>query len=150
MDDLYDVARQVTDEVMGAGTYAEVNKGNPDPRVQAAIQRVGVHETHCCPFHGCKYGDEDCPVESGKASPRYSMNNGCEVCEGILERWRLFSDKELWNIEAGLLWGLRTGEQLDPEQPELRISDHYAHSLISEITVERDMRKRERAEKKTP
>lgn len=22
----------------------------------------GVHERHCCVEHGCKYGDDDCPV----------------------------------------------------------------------------------------
>jgi len=26
----------------------------------------GVHQTHCCLLHGCKYGDDDCPVVSGK------------------------------------------------------------------------------------
>lgn len=37
--DLYDVALQITDEVLGPGTYAEHNTGNPDPGVQAAIAR---------------------------------------------------------------------------------------------------------------
>ena len=27
----------------------------------------GVHNTHCCKVHGCKYGDHDCPVEFGTA-----------------------------------------------------------------------------------
>jgi hypothetical protein len=36
-DPLYDVAREVTDEVLGAGTYAEVNAGSLNPGVQAAI-----------------------------------------------------------------------------------------------------------------
>lgn len=26
-----------------------------------------VHLTHCCVVHGCKYGEEDCPVETGVA-----------------------------------------------------------------------------------
>lgn len=39
MADLYDVARQVTDEVLGEGTYDEINSGNPDPGVRAAIRR---------------------------------------------------------------------------------------------------------------
>lgn len=38
-EDLYDVARQVTDEVFGQGTYAELNRDHPDPGVQRAIQR---------------------------------------------------------------------------------------------------------------
>lgn len=36
---LYDVAREVTDEALGDGTYATLNSGNPDPGVQAAIKR---------------------------------------------------------------------------------------------------------------
>jgi len=41
---LYDVARQVTDEVFGEGAYAELNGSNPHPAVQAAIKRSG-HQT---------------------------------------------------------------------------------------------------------
>jgi hypothetical protein len=37
---LYDIARQVTDEVFGTGTYADVNKNHPNPGVQAAIAKV--------------------------------------------------------------------------------------------------------------
>lgn len=36
---MYDIAREVTDNVLGIGTYAQTNAGNPDPRVQAAIRR---------------------------------------------------------------------------------------------------------------
>lgn len=25
----------------------------------------GVHISHCCILHGCKYGDRDCPVKLG-------------------------------------------------------------------------------------
>jgi hypothetical protein len=41
----------------------------------------GQHETHCCPLHGCKYGDEDCPVAALEIEPKYPKNNGCEECE---------------------------------------------------------------------
>jgi hypothetical protein len=40
MSDMYDIARRVTDEVLGEGTYADLNRGNPDPGVQAAIKRA--------------------------------------------------------------------------------------------------------------
>ena len=40
------------------------------------IVNVGVHETHCCVDHGCKYGDEDCPVASGQLKQLYP----CEEC----------------------------------------------------------------------
>lgn len=37
---------------------------------------TGVHQTHCCIKHGCKYGDEDCPVVTGLILQRYP----CEDC----------------------------------------------------------------------
>ena len=36
----------------------------------------GVHETHCCFEHGCKYRDEQCPVALGIVKQRYK----CESC----------------------------------------------------------------------
>jgi hypothetical protein len=38
---LYRVARDVTDAASGAGTYAKLNGGNPDPKVQAVIAEHG-------------------------------------------------------------------------------------------------------------
>ncbi len=35
-----------------------------------------VHSTHCCLEHGCKYGDEDCPVVSGREIQEFR----CEKC----------------------------------------------------------------------
>ncbi len=48
---------------------------------------LSVHDAHCCPKpgHGCKYGDEDCPVEAGK-EPGVS----CEACD-----WEEESFKDL-------------------------------------------------------
>lgn len=42
----------------------------------AKIMNVAVHESHCCEYHGCKYGDEDCPVASGQLKQLYP----CEEC----------------------------------------------------------------------
>lgn len=41
----------------------------------------GVHATHCCKEHGCKYGDEDCPVYLGIIKQEYP----CEYCEDTNE-----------------------------------------------------------------
>jgi len=40
---------------------------------------IGVHVTHCCSRHGCKYGylDRDCPVELGTHKQEYP----CEMCD---------------------------------------------------------------------
>ena len=37
----------------------------------------GVHASHCCALHGCKYGDKDCPVFSGEIKQEYT----CESCD---------------------------------------------------------------------
>lgn len=36
-----------------------------------------VHTEHCCSVHGCKYGDDDCPVETGKKMQSFP----CEACD---------------------------------------------------------------------
>jgi len=45
------------------------------------INEYGVHRTHCCVKHGCKYNDKDCPVVSGEIKQDYL----CQDCgyEGI-------------------------------------------------------------------
>lgn len=50
--EMYDIARRVTDEVLGEGTYADLNKGNPDPAVQAAIRRAEEERSITCPVCG--------------------------------------------------------------------------------------------------
>jgi hypothetical protein len=35
-----------------------------------------THTEHCCVFHGCKYGDENCPVVTGKKI----QSGPCELC----------------------------------------------------------------------
>lgn len=40
-----------------------------------------VHISHCCKWHGCKYGDINCPVDSGEVKQKYL----CEECEYELD-----------------------------------------------------------------
>lgn len=64
-----------------------------------------VHSSHCCPVHGCKYGDEHCPVATGQRAPSYPLNNGCEGCELKREegnRFWGFNDEELDEIRSAL------------------------------------------------
>lgn len=49
-----------------------------------SIDRVGVHASHCCERHGCKYGDPDCPVETGQVKALYE----CEECGWEKEEYR--------------------------------------------------------------
>ena len=44
------------------------------------VDKIGVHVTHCCKRCGCKYGDDDCPVELGKVEAEFE----CEFCESRL------------------------------------------------------------------
>lgn len=43
------------------------------------VDKIGVHKTHCCVLHGCKYGDQNCPVESKLIAQEYP----CEMCWNI-------------------------------------------------------------------
>lgn len=40
------------------------------------LGNVGVHATHCCVLHGCKYSDDDCPVVNQIVKQEYA----CEDC----------------------------------------------------------------------
>lgn len=46
---------------------------------------TGVHETHCCAEHGCKYGEEDCPVVNGAVD-----GLSCEECEYCMDDLKAF------------------------------------------------------------
>ena len=39
-------------------------------------RKILIHSAHCCVMHGCKYGDEDCPVVSLNIEQSYP----CEEC----------------------------------------------------------------------
>ena len=41
------------------------------------VDKIGVHRTHCCILHGCKYGDSDCPVVNAQVKQDYT----CEDCD---------------------------------------------------------------------
>ena len=54
----------------------------------------GVHKSHCCKWHGCKYGDPNYPVVSGKIKQEYL----CELCYDDLEGEYYYTQR-LKNIE---------------------------------------------------
>lgn len=49
-----------------------------------------VHDAHCCPRHGCKYGDKDCTVESGKYPGLV-----CEICDMMREETQAMTEADL-------------------------------------------------------
>lgn len=50
------------------------------------IREINTHAGHCCHKHGCKYGEDTCPVVLDIVSQKY----GCEECE------ELFEDLAVW------------------------------------------------------
>jgi hypothetical protein len=55
---------------------------------------VGTHREHCCIRHGCKYGNEDCPVALGEEPMSYlqcqlgaEMNRTCRSLEDVT-KWK--------------------------------------------------------------
>ena len=54
------------------GDRREPEAGEP----AAGVNQDGVHATHCCTLHGCKYGDEDCPVLQQRVRQEYP----CKEC----------------------------------------------------------------------
>lgn len=67
---------------------------------------IGVHTSHCCKHHGCKYGeDETCPVVLGDAEG----NAGCEYCADFLG----FEDAHA-KTEAHVDW-VRDGDEVIKE-----------------------------------
>jgi hypothetical protein len=77
------------------------------------VDHFGVHVTHCCVWHGCKYRDDDCPVETKQVKQAYD----CEACG-----WEDEEITELYSVT--MLEPLRTGrlaERMGPNKfPETR------------------------------
>lgn len=48
---------------------------------QDSNQETNSHTEHCCIYHGCKYGNNDCPVETEKSIQSYI----CESCEELCQ-----------------------------------------------------------------
>lgn len=49
------------------------------------MSNVGVHQTHCCKLHGCKYGDENCPVVKNEIEQTYACMDCTEITEDLQE-----------------------------------------------------------------
>jgi hypothetical protein len=60
---------------------------------------IGVHAAHCCKWHGCKYGDPDCPVANGEVEQEYQ----CEDCWHILKEERYYR-KMVQDIDEIKAW----------------------------------------------
>jgi hypothetical protein len=64
---------------------------------------IGVHAAHCCKWHGCKYGDLDCPVVSGEVEREYP----CEDCSYYLKEENYYRQKLLEIAEIKEWWAAK-------------------------------------------
>lgn len=67
-------------------------------RTFLTADKVGVHRTHCCVDHGCKYGKKACPVVSGEVVQDYPCED-CPPGRRFDEAPSLVLDKELLTKE---------------------------------------------------
>lgn len=63
--------------------------------VKNSAPKFGAHPTHCCERHGCKYGNDDCPVENKVVSQVYP----CEDCSSVEE-----IEEEISELKEELDW----------------------------------------------
>ena len=53
------------------------DEGGTHIEEERTMTETNVHTEHCCSIHGCKYGDENCPVVTKEQNQSYL----CEACE---------------------------------------------------------------------
>jgi hypothetical protein len=85
------------------GRHFDANSGHswvpsttPEPEPEAISNRDGVHRSHCCSVHGCKYATDQeqenaCPVSNGTLQQDYP----CEHCEFQAEGLRQATDAQI-------------------------------------------------------
>ena len=71
------------------------------------MSNIGVHAAHCCKWHGCKYGDLDCPVVNGEVEQEYP----CEYCSELLseEEYYIKTAHDITEIKAW--WAKKKNEK---------------------------------------
>jgi hypothetical protein len=59
------------------------------------MANTGVHQSHCCGKHGCKYGDRDCPVKNRQVV----QDHACSYCTSTAGLKRQIAE-----LEEELAW----------------------------------------------
>lgn len=57
---------------------------------------MDVHTEHCCLEHGCKYGDDNCTVVTGKEPQSFP----CETCRWVEEERPEIKENERLHAEV--------------------------------------------------
>lgn len=89
---------------------------------------MSVHGTHCCTTHGCKYGDEDCPVVLGTESG--IAEEWCEMCEWDANDPSVQEQKRLQEENKKLLEVLEWISNHEASAEEYRLeAKHVLHNI---------------------
>lgn len=86
----------ILDDIQSITAFERIRKSKAKAAIEGTTtipkERWGVHKTHCCVYHGCKYGDEDCPVALKLIEQVYP----CETCSDGIEEDpdRIFKKKD--------------------------------------------------------
>ena len=86
--------------------------------------KIGVHRRHCCIKHGCKYGDDNCPVVKGEVK----QDGPCWVCY----------------VEEG--YEPKPGPDKSVKPPDIEwVDNSTTHRLVGpkNITIKEDFEKKE-------
>lgn len=77
--------------------------------MKSETEHTGTHVAHCCVLHGCKYGDDDCPVASGEigqAAPCEQCpvvgGNTLELLQIMLELLQIIRRRKIRLVQYGL------------------------------------------------
>ena len=88
-------------------------------------EKWGVHETHCCKRHGCKYGEHDnCPVTLGLIKQAYGCETGSDfnqdcfaeemTADGVFELYEKETDSPTY--EGFKNWFLENNFEIRPDE----------------------------------
>ncbi len=85
-----------------------------------------VHTEHCCILHGCKYNDDDCPVENN-IKPQSCL---CESCSFQIEE-NGYSEEVLWAR-------IRAYQQNDKDRPQTQSPANLLAKIAEDIVCADD------------
>ena len=116
-------------------------------------ENYGVHISHCCYIHGCKYGDKDCPVASGEVAQKHLCYDCTEEYEPYtleeiesLRKTKSYRPtyKQLKDKVADLEAKLADSEE---QKETLRISQSSTHKTLMQLNDELLKTQKQLAEK---
>lgn len=79
----------VMNSIISIGNGMAISKEQLWEHMKRDVSRDLVHKSHCCTEHGCKYGEEDCPVVN-----KYVKQDG--MCFDCIDEEMMSLEHEEW------------------------------------------------------